>query len=210
MNNRSLLTHHFPFLTNEQVDQLSSLEEAIKSWNEKINVISRKDLDNLMERHIIHSLALIKVLQLKPGTWVLDAGTGGGLPGLPLAIVFRDTNFHLVDSTRKKLDVVSAISDNLGLNNVTTEHARLEKVNGPYDFVLGRAVTNLPQFLAWSKKTLQKGCDHHFCNGIFYWKGGPLEPEIAQQYPDYRLFYLNELFDPPLFDDKYLFYSPKG
>ncbi len=163
-----------------------------------------------MKGHIIHSLAFTKVLTLKPGTKVLDAGTGGGLPGLPLAIAFRETRFHLVDSTRKKLNVVSAIADNLGLTNVTTEHARLEKVTGPYDFVLGRAVTNLPQFLAWSKKNLRKGSEHSLNNGVFYWKGGSLEPEIPSEYPDYKLFYLKELFDPPLFTDKYLFYWPKG
>ena len=204
-----LFNQYFSSLNEQQFEKLSELELQIKSRNDKINVVSRKDVDNLFQRHILHSLILLKIIRFQPGTKILDAGTGGGFPGLPLAIALPDTSFHLVDSTRKKLDVITNITEQLALKNVTTEHARLEKLKGSYDFVLGRAVTNLPKFLSWTLKKISSNSQNDLPNGIFYWKGGELEPEISENHPDHAVFYLSDYIPEPSLEDKYIVYIPK-
>lgn len=200
--NPDLLKQHFPELSAEQLMQFQKLSEVIVRENQKINVISRKDTDNFYIRHLAHSLALTKITHFKPGTTLLDAGTGGGFPGLPLSICFPEARFTLIDSTRKKLSVIETAIEELGINNVSTQHARVESFKGQFDFVLGRAVTSLPRFLAWTKDNIKAKGFNDFPNGIFYWKGGELEPEIQNR--KHRIFPLPELVDEAYFKEKYI------
>lgn len=197
-----LLKHHFPELTGAQLEQLEKLESVITRENQKINVISRKDIDSFYIRHLAHSLALLKIIAFKPGTTLLDAGTGGGFPGLPLSIVFPESNWTLIDSTRKKLGVIDTAIEELGLTNIETHHARAEQFKGKFDFVLGRAVTNLPRFLAWIKDNLRKEGFNDFANGVFYWKGGELESEVKKR--EHRIFPLQHLVNEKAFEEKYI------
>jgi 16S rRNA (guanine527-N7)-methyltransferase len=177
--NFELIKRYFPELTDHQADQFIQLGSLYPEWNEKINVISRKDIENLYERHILHSLGIAKVIQFKPGTRILDAGTGGGFPGIPLAILFPWTHFHLIDSTAKKLSVVDAIAVEAGLDNVTTEHCRFESHYAKYDFVVSRAVSTLELMVAQTWKNVITGGSNDLPNGILYLKGGNLEGELG-------------------------------
>ncbi|HYC86533.1 MAG TPA: 16S rRNA (guanine(527)-N(7))-methyltransferase RsmG, partial [Chryseosolibacter sp.] len=163
---------YFPALTEKQRQQFTKLEPLYRDWNEKINVISRKDIDNLYVNHVLHSLGIAKVLSFKPGAHILDVGTGGGFPGIPLAILFPDTQFYLVDSIGKKITVVKNVTAGIGLNNVTAEQIRAEQVKGQYDFVISRAVTRLREFYGWINQKVKKQSGHPMDNGILYLKGG--------------------------------------
>jgi len=170
--NLKLIIRYFPNLSAQQVHQFELLGKLYPEWNAKINVISRKDIENLYERHVLHSLGIARVINFKPGTKILDAGTGGGFPGIPLAILFPEVHFHLVDSTAKKLAVVKAIAGETGLNNITTEHRRLEDHRGLYDFVVSRAVASLEEMVQWVWKNVKKDGVNDIENGILYLKGG--------------------------------------
>ena len=175
----TLLTSYFPNLNSEQIRQFEALEGLYKIWNAQINVISRKDTDHFYERHVLHSLAIAKIVQFLPGSSVLDIGTGGGFPGIPLAILFPEVQFHLVDSIGKKIKVVQEVAANLGLQNVQASHARAETIKDRYDFIVSRAVTQMPVFLTWVKGKSAKKNLHNFKNGVLYLKGGDLSEELA-------------------------------
>ena len=169
---------HFPFVTDQQLAQFEILPSLYEGWNEKINVVSRKDIANIFERHILHSLAIAKVCKFKPKTEILDVGTGGGLPGIPLAILFPETNFTLVDSIGKKIKVVNEIKDTLGLTNIKAYHNRVESVENKYDFIVSRAVTSMPEFINWVKNKISPIQYHDVDNGILALKGGDLSEEF--------------------------------
>ena len=163
-----LILKHFPELSDVQKQQFKALQGLYEDWNLKINVISRKDIQSLYLKHVLHSLAIAKIISFEPGSSVLDVGTGGGFPGIPLAIVFPQTTFHLVDSIQKKIKVVSSISDALALENVSAEHCRAEQIDALYDFVVSRAVTSMPSFVKWVRKNIKKKSEHSLKNGILY------------------------------------------
>lgn len=208
------LLKYFPELTENQLEQFARLGPLYEEWNEKINVISRKDLDNLYDRHILHSLALAKVVSFKPGSDLLDLGTGGGLPGLPLAILLPDVNFFLVDSTNKKITVVKEIAGALGLKNVLAFHSRVEALRTPpaFDFVLTRGVAPLAQLLQWSQRLLKKKHNHALPNGLLALKGGDLRAEFAalpggKKATDFAEKYrLTKIFPEPIFEEKWVVY----
>lgn len=205
--NTSTLQHlntYFPELTSRQQDQLAQLLPLYKEWNEKINVVSRKDIDNLYVNHVLHSLAIAKVITLHKGARVLDVGTGGGFPGIPLAILFPGTNFHLVDSIGKKITVVKAVASAIGLRNVDAEQARAETLKGEYDFVVSRAVTRLKELYRWTYKLIRKQSDHPLPNGILCLKGGDLSEEIAELQRPIKLFALSDHFAEPYFETKFV------
>jgi 16S rRNA (guanine527-N7)-methyltransferase len=182
------------------------LDTLYRDWNEKINLISRKDIDGLYEKHILHSLAIAKVLQFVPGTQVLDVGTGGGFPGIPLAILFPDTHFTLNDSIAKKIKVVNEISVSLGLKNVSTLNSRAEQGNEKYDFIVSRAVTSFPQFYTWVKGKIFTKNKNALPNGILYLKGGELEEELMNFKNRVKVFDIKEFFEEEFFDTKKIIY----
>src|SRR5215469_16376586 len=171
---------YFPELTPQQRQQYQQLPELYNFWNNQINVISRKDIELLPERHVLHSLGIAKVMPFLPGERVLDVGTGGGFPGIPLAIMFPETHFHLVDSIGKKIKVVNEVAKAVGLQNVKAEHTRAEQVHGKFDFVVSRAVTRLKEFYPWVKGKFNKQSNNELPNGILYLKGGDLADEIKE------------------------------
>ena len=207
-----LTDKYFPDLNAEQRTRFEQLKPLYTEWNAKINVISRQDIENLEERHILHSLAIAKVMQFKTGARVLDLGTGGGFPGIPLAIMFPDTEFVLVDGTGKKIQVVREIAGALGLKNVNALHARVEelKMNNQFDFVLSRGVTTLDKLLVWSQRLLKKKHHHAYPNGIIALKGGDLRAELKAlpgkggAYSE--IFPIREFFKEAFFDEKYVVY----
>ncbi|MBM3176937.1 MAG: 16S rRNA (guanine(527)-N(7))-methyltransferase RsmG [Bacteroidetes bacterium] len=203
-----LIHHYFPNLSEKQLEQFHALGNLYLQWNEKINVISRKDTENLYTNHILHSLGIAKIITFKPGTRVLDVGTGGGFPGIPLAILFPDTIFHLVDSVGKKITVVQGIVDELNLKNVTAECIRAERVNGKFDFVVSRAVTRMKEFYGWIHQKISPGKTNSLENGILYLKGGDLDQEMAELKRPYQEFELNKYFDLPFFETKKVIYVP--
>ena len=170
---------HFPNLTETQIKQFEMLEALYQDWNAKINVISRKDIEALYVKHVLHSLAIAKIQKFEPGTYVLDVGTGGGFPGIPLAILFPETRFYLIDVILKKINVVKAVAEAIGLKNVKAEQMRAENAKGDYDFIVSRAVTNMPDFVSWIKDKIKKQNKHELKNGILYLKGGDLTEELA-------------------------------
>jgi 16S rRNA (guanine527-N7)-methyltransferase len=206
--NESLLFPYFPHLTDRQRAQFGQLDELYRFWNGQINVVSRADLDNLYERHVLHSLGIGKVISFKPYTAVLDVGTGGGFPGIPLAILFPDTEFHLVDSIGKKIKVVQEVASALELTNVHAEQARAEQLTGSYDFVVSRAVTRLTPFLGWVRGKFNRHFNHDLRNGILCLKGGDLTEELAELRRPYRLFELSDFFKEPFFETKKVVYVP--
>lgn len=197
---------HFPDLTEVQHDQFARLQELYSFWNAQINVISRKDMDAFYERHVLHSLGIAKVMSFEPGAQVLDIGTGGGFPGIPLAILFPETHFHLVDSIGKKIKVVTEVAQALGLKNVQATHARAEDIKGQYDFIVSRAVTAMPVFLTWCKGKIKKDNHHPLRNGILYLKGGDLTEELAPVSLPIQLFSLADHFEGAFFETKKVVY----
>tara|TARA_R110001632_G_scaffold206556_1_gene330467 strand:- start:3437 stop:4066 length:630 start_codon:yes stop_codon:yes gene_type:complete len=197
----NLLLKYFPNLSEHQIEQFSKLQELYQDWNLKINVVSRKDIDELYLRHVLHSLGIAKVIQFKPNSKVMDVGTGGGFPGIPLAILFPETQFHLVDSIGKKIKVVNEVVDGLGLENVKSTNARVEEVKGTYDFIVSRAVAQMETFVGWTKGKISKKQNHELKNGILYLKGGDLTEEL-QKYTSATIYDLPDYFDEDFFDTK--------
>ncbi|MDH5400633.1 MAG: 16S rRNA (guanine(527)-N(7))-methyltransferase RsmG [Cyclobacteriaceae bacterium] len=200
--------HYFPQLTKAQQTQLMDMETIYREWNDKINVISRKDIDHLYERHVLHSLAIAKVIDFKPGSDVLDVGTGGGFPGIPLAILFPDTHFDLVDSIGKKIRVVSEVVQHLNLQNVEAHHCRAEEVKKKFDFVVSRAVTRMDKFIPFVHRKFKSQSNHPIKNGILYLKGGGMQPEEKESPFAYHKFPISDFFGEDFFDTKYVVHIP--
>jgi 16S rRNA (guanine527-N7)-methyltransferase len=202
-----VITKYFPELTKEQLDKFIELDALYKHWNAQINVVSRKDIEELYVRHILHSLAIAKVISFKPSTRILDVGTGGGFPGIPLAILFPEVEFVLVDSIGKKIKVVEEVAQALELDNVTAFHKRAEEIEGQFDFVVTRAVARIKKFLPWVKGKLKAESRHELKNGILFLKGGDLEEEIDESGKKVELFPLKHFFQEDFFDTKVVAYT---
>lgn len=203
-----IVYHYFPDLSQKQKDQFAKLFELYKEWNDKINVISRKDIENLFINHVLHSLGIAKVMAFKPGASVLDVGTGGGFPGIPLAILFPETNFHLVDSIGKKITVVKGVAEGIGLKNVKAEQIRAEQIKGQYDFIVSRAVTRIKEFYGWVHNKTKKQSVHPLDNGILYLKGGDLDEELAELKKLHQVYSLSDYFKEEFFETKKVVYVP--
>ncbi len=197
----------FPYLTDIQKEQFEKLDFLYHDWNAKINVISRKDIDELYTKHILHSLGIAKIIKFEPGTFVLDVGTGGGFPGIPLAILFPETRFYLIDVIAKKIKVVQAIAEALELKNVKSEQMRAELVKGDFDFIVSRAVTNMPDFVSWIKDKIKKKHKHELKNGILYLKGGDLTEEL-KDFPKATEYNLSDFFEDEFFETKKVVHLP--
>jgi len=203
----TIIQKYYNDLTNEQLSQFAKLELLYKDWNSKINVISRKDIDELYLRHVLHSLSIAKLISFKDGTSILDVGTGGGFPGIPLAILFPNCKFHLVDSIQKKITVVNNVVKELDLKNVKTSCSRVETISEKYDFVVSRAVTNMKDFVSWIKFKINKNSFNDFKNGVLYLKGGDLEDEL-KSFKNVKTFELSEIFNEDFFIQKKVVYLP--
>jgi 16S rRNA (guanine527-N7)-methyltransferase len=197
----------FPNLTENQILQFKKLEVLYHDWNAKINVISRKDIDELYIKHVLHSLAIAKIQPFEAGSYVLDVGTGGGFPGIPLAILFPETRFYLIDVIAKKIKVVHAVVDALDLKNVKAEQIRAENVKGDYDFIVSRAVTNMPDFVSWIKDKIKKQNKHNLPNGILYLKGGDLTEEL-KDFPRATEYNIADFFKEDFFETKKVVHLP--
>ncbi len=197
----------FPNLTENQTLQFQKLEALYQDWNAKINVISRKDIDELYTKHVLHSLAIAKIQPFEPGTYILDVGTGGGFPGIPLAILFPETRFYLIDVILKKINVVKAVAEALELKNVKAEQIRASEVKGDYDFIVSRAVTNMPDFVSWIKDKIKKQNKHQLHNGILYLKGGDLTEEL-KDFPKATEYKIAEFFKDDFFETKKVVHLP--
>ncbi|GAA4812759.1 16S rRNA (guanine(527)-N(7))-methyltransferase RsmG [Litoribaculum gwangyangense] len=202
-----LILKYFPDLTEVQINQFKQLESLYQDWNLKINVVSRKDIDELYLRHVLHSLGIAKIIQFKNGSNILDVGTGGGFPGIPLAIMFPECSFHLVDSIAKKLKVVDEVVEGLGLTNVKTTHSRVEDIDGNFDFIVSRAVAAMPTFVHWVKGKIAKQQKHELKNGILYLKGGDLTEEL-KDYKTTIIYNLIDYFEEDFYETKKLVYLP--
>jgi 16S rRNA (guanine527-N7)-methyltransferase len=202
-----LIQKYFPNLTEIQFKQFEALQGLYEDWNAQINVISRKDIESLYLRHVLHSLSIAKLIQFQDGAKILDIGTGGGFPGIPLAILFPEVTFHLVDSINKKLKVVNGVAESLGLENVYTTHARAETIEGQYDFIISRAVTTMPVFVSWIKNRVAKKNTHTLKNGILYLKGGDLTEEL-KTYSKVTLYDLSAFFEDEFFETKKIVHLP--
>ena len=203
-----LIFNYFPNLTQQQQDQFIALEALYQDWNLKINVVSRKDIEELYLRHVLHSLAIAKFISFNPGAQVLDVGTGGGFPGIPLAILFPETQFTLVDAIGKKIKVVQEVVDGLGIENVRAIHLRVEEDNNQYDFVVSRAVAAMPTFMRWIKGRIKKVSEHPIKNGVLYLKGGDLGEEL-QDYRTVQIYSLMDYYKEDFFETKKLVYLPQ-
>lgn len=202
-----IITHYFPGLSDLQKDQFNKLDELYRFWNAQINVISRKDIDKLYLHHILHSLAIAKVISFLPGEKILDVGTGGGFPGIPLAILFPETQFHLVDSIGKKIKVVNEVARGIGLKNLVASHARAEQINDRFDFIISRAVTQLKDFYPWIRSKFNKDSKNSLKNGVLYLKGGDLNEEILQSgLKNVTRYPINDYFTEEFFDTKFVIY----
>lgn len=198
---------YFTELTPIQISKLEGLDELYKYWNVQINVISRKDIDFLYERHVLHSLCIAKVISFVPDTKILDVGTGGGFPGIPLAILFPEVQFHLVDSISKKISVVKAVSETLHLPNVTTQVDRAERIEGKYDFVVSRAVTRMNKFVPWIKNNISSVQRNEHSNGILSLKGGDLSNELSS-FPAAKTYPISKYFFEDFFETKQIVHLP--
>ena len=201
------ILRQFPDLSSVQIEQFSMLEELYKDWNSKINVVSRKDIDELYTRHVLHSLAIAKVQQFAKGSYILDVGTGGGFPGIPLAILFPETKFYLIDVIAKKIKVVNEVAQAIGLQNLKAEQKRAELVSEKFDFIVSRAVTNMPDFVSWVKGKIKKENNHTLKNGILYLKGGDLTEEL-QGFPKAIEYNISDFFKDDFFETKKVVYLP--
>ncbi len=202
-----LILKYFPDLTDDQIDKFKNLEALYQDWNLKINVVSRKDIDELYLRHVLHSLVIAKIIMFKDGTKIMDVGTGGGFPGIPLAILFPECTFHLVDSIAKKVKVVDEVVAGLGLTNVKTTHCRVEEVKDTYDFIVSRAVAAMPTFVHWVKGRVAKKQNHELKNGILYLKGGDLAEEL-QDYKTATIYNISDFYSEEFFDTKKVVHLP--
>ncbi|MBG7631549.1 MAG: 16S rRNA (guanine(527)-N(7))-methyltransferase RsmG [Bacteroidetes bacterium] len=198
---------YFSELSETQKNQFTKLKGLYTFWNAQINVISRKDIDELYNRHVLHSLGIAKVVEFEKNTAILDVGTGGGFPGIPLAILFPESNFYLVDSIGKKIKVVNEIVKELQLKNVKAEHIRAEKVKGEFDFIVSRAVTNMDDFVKWVRKKIVKKQQHSLKNGILYLKGGDLTEEL-RNFPKATVYNLTDYFEDPFYETKKVVHIP--
>ncbi|MFT5215891.1 MAG: 16S rRNA (guanine527-N7)-methyltransferase [Glaciecola sp.] len=202
-----LIQKYFSSLSDTQKEQFSKLFDLYSDWNAKINVVSRKDIDELYLRHVLHSLGIAKVLQFKDGTNIMDVGTGGGFPGIPLAILYPECHFHLVDSVNKKLKVINAVAEDLGLTNIKTSHKRAEDIDERFDFIVSRAVTAMPSFVGWVKNKVNKKSKNKLKNGILYLKGGDLTEEL-KDFPKATIYSLTDFFEEDFFETKKLVHLP--
>ena len=202
-----LVLKYFPNLTEDQIQKFEQLESLYQDWNLKINVVSRKDIDELYLRHVLHALGIAKVISFKNGSKILDVGTGGGFPGIPLAILFPECSFHLVDSIAKKLKVVDEVVEGLGLTNVKTTHSRVEDIHGSYDFIISRAVAAMPTFVHWVKGKIAKKQNHDLKNGILYLKGGDLSEEL-KDYKTTTIYNLSDYFSEEFYETKKVVHLP--
>ena len=198
---------YFPDLTEDQLEKFTKLKDLYKDWNLKINVVSRKDIDEIYLRHVLHSLGIAKVQQFRSGSTVMDVGTGGGFPGIPLAILFPETQFHLVDSIGKKIKVVNEVKEGLGLENVKTSNCRVEEIDEQYDFIVSRAVAQMETFVRWVKGKIKKKSNHDLKNGILYLKGGDLSEELAK-YETAKIYNLSDYFEEDFFETKKVVHLP--
>ena len=203
-----LIDKYFPDLTADQRDKFGQMGELYEYWNARVNVISRQDIDTLYERHVLHSLGIAKVQQFRPGTSILDVGTGGGFPGVPLAIMFPEAQFHLVDSIGKKIRVVQEVVAALKLDNVRAEQVRAERLDDSYEFVVSRAVTRMAPFVGWVKKNISRNSFHDRRNGILYLKGGDLAEELSEIREKPQIYALSDFFGEEFFETKKVVYVP--
>jgi len=208
LQDTAIIAKYFPELSEKQLNQFEQLGALYRDWNEKINVISRKDVENLYINHILHSLGIAKVMSFKPGASVLDVGTGGGFPGIPLAILFPETRFHLVDSIGKKITVVNEVSKGVGLTNVRGEQIRAEQIKAKYEFVVSRAVTRMKEFYGWVNTKIKDDSTHSLDNGILYLKGGDLDEELDELKKPYSVYNLSDYFTEEFFETKRVVYMP--
>lgn len=205
-----LILKYFSDFTEKQMAQFAALEELYKEWNEKINVISRKDIDSLYLKHVLHSLTIAAMINFKPGTQVIDIGTGGGFPGIPLAIFFPEVQFHLADSIAKKLKVVQGVADAIELKNVTVQHTRAEEIKGrKFDFAVSRAVAPLKDLLQWSNPLVRRGNGQEMPNGLICLKGGDLAAEISESRAKPYMVPVTQIFPETYFEEKYLIHVTK-
>lgn len=205
----SIVFRYFPHLTSHQKDQFEQLGPLYQEWNAKINVVSRKDIDQLYVRHVLHSLSIAKFLEFKTDSKILDIGTGGGFPGIPLAILFEGCTFTLVDSIGKKIKVVEEISHSLGLKNLSAKHQRAEKVKGPFDFIVSRAVARTKKLYQWTHQKISTNEINEISNGYLLLKGGDLEEELNEFGRPYSETSINDYYEDPFFETKKLIYIPK-